>query len=40
VSQKLLDSAEGLVTNFQLKSTKSSEIMLKNVIFNMIKRIV
>jgi len=38
MSQKLLDSAKGLVTNFQLKSAKSSEIMLKNVIFNMIER--
>jgi len=26
----LLDSAESLVTNFQLKSVKSSEVLLKN----------
>jgi len=38
VSQKLLDSAKGLVTNFQLKSAISSEILLKTVILNMIKR--
>jgi len=36
--KKLLDSAESLVTNFQLKSAKSSKILLKIVIFNMIKR--
>jgi len=28
VSQKLLDFAESLVTNFQLKSAKRNEIML------------
>jgi len=34
MSQKLLDSAKGLVTNFQLKSAKSSEILLKNLSFS------
>jgi len=29
VSQKLLDSDKGLVTNFQLTSAESSEILLK-----------
>jgi len=39
MSQKQLDSTKGLVTNFQLKSAKSSKILLKKyVIFNMIKR--
>jgi len=38
MSQKLLDSAKGLVTNFQLKSAKSCEILLKIVIFNLIER--
>jgi len=38
MSPKLLDSAKGLVTNFRLKSAKSSEIMLKNDIFHMIKQ--
>jgi len=33
MSQKLLDSAKGLVTNSQLKSAKSSEILLKNLSF-------
>jgi len=33
VSQKLLDSAKSLVTNFQLKSAESSEILLKNLLF-------
>jgi len=28
--KKLLDSSEGLVTKFQLKSAESSEILLKN----------
>jgi len=32
-SQKLLDSANSLVTNFQLKSAKSSEILLKSLLF-------
>jgi len=37
--KKLLDFAESLVTNFQLKSPKSSKIMFKkSVIFKMIKR--
>ena len=31
--RKLLDSAKSLVTNFQLKSAKSSEILLKNMLF-------
>jgi len=31
--RKLLDSAKSLVTNFQLKSAKSSEIPLKNMSF-------
>jgi len=30
--KKLLDSAKGVVTNFQLKSAKSSEILMKSVI--------
>jgi len=38
MSQKLLDSAKGLVTNFQVKSAKSSEILLKIVIFDTIER--
>jgi len=29
VTKKLLDSTQSLVTNFQLKSAKSSEILLK-----------
>jgi len=33
LSQKLLHSAESLVTNFQLKSAKSGEILFKNVLF-------
>jgi len=33
VSQKMLDSAKSLVTNFQLKSANSSEILLKNMLF-------
>jgi len=33
VSQKMLDSAKGLVTNFQLKSAKSNEVLLKNMSF-------
>jgi len=38
VTKKLLDSAKSLVTDFQLKSAESSEVLLKNhVIFNMIK---
>ena len=31
--KKLLDSPKGLVTNFQLKSTRSSEILFKNMSF-------
>jgi len=31
--RKLLDSAKNLVTNFRLKSAKSSEILLKNLVF-------
>jgi len=34
MSQKLLDSAKGLDTNFQLNSAKSSEILLKNLSFS------
>jgi len=30
VTKKLLDSAENLVINFQLKSAKRSEILFKN----------
>jgi len=37
VSQKMLDSAKSLVTNFQLKSARSSENLLKNV-FKMINK--
>jgi len=37
VSQKMLDSAKSLVTNFQLKSARSSESLLKNV-FKMINK--
>jgi len=37
VSQKLLDFAKCLVTNFQLKYAERSEILLKIVIFKMIK---
>jgi len=33
LSQKLLHSAESLVTNFQLKSAKSGEILFKNMLF-------
>ena len=33
VSKKLLDSGKGLVTNFQLKSATSSEILLKYLLF-------
>ena len=38
VTKKLLDSAKRLVTNFQLKSSESNAILLKNVIFNTIER--
>jgi len=39
--EKLLDSAKYLVTNFQLKSGKSSEILPKNLlIFRILKLIV
>ena len=38
VSQKLLDSAKSLDTNFQLKTAKSSEILLKIRYLNMDKR--
>jgi len=38
VSQTLLEFAKRLVTDFQLKSTKSSEILLKICYLNMIKR--
>ena len=31
--KKLLDSTQSLVTNFQVKSAKSSEILLKNLQF-------
>jgi len=33
MSKTLSNSAKGLVTNFQLKSAKSSEILLKNLSF-------
>jgi len=36
VSQKLLEFAKGLVTDFQQKSAKSSEILLKIHYLNMI----
>ena len=32
--KRLLDSAKSLVTNFQLKSAKSSEIPLRNLLFS------
>jgi len=32
MSKELLDSAKSLVTKFQLKSVKSSEILLKNML--------
>jgi len=38
VSQKLLEFAKSLVTDFQLKSAKSSEILLKICYLNMIER--
>jgi len=31
--RKLLDFAKSLFTNFQLKSAKSSEVLLKNLLF-------
>jgi len=33
MSKTLLDSAKGLVTSFQVKSAKSSEILFKNLSF-------
>jgi len=38
VSQKLLKLAKSLVTDFKLKSAKSSEILLKICYFDMIKK--
>jgi len=38
VSQKLLEFAKSFVTDFQLKSSKSSEILLNVCYLNMIKK--